>query len=287
MKLLKVAVVLSIALLASPLARSQESISRPANTVAQLETKLEQDPNNARLLRRLGDAYYFAARSGDQAALTKAIRNFERSIDLDPGDAAARRSLGLTLLAKIGYLPAEEISPVAERARSQFERVLEQAPKDATALSSHGVTLTILAGAKQDQRLFTQGVQEMNQAVELAPDNIVTRLNRGFVLLNFPAAVRDPNAVISDLTMVLDGLPKGFNERAQGVVRLLLGDLYLEMKDPQKAKSEYEQAIHLASPAAEDARLRLAALKQSRSLDADRDALRSRLTDCSLCHANP
>lgn len=86
-----------------------------------------------------------------------------------------------------------------DRAMALCERTLRADPKHAEALAWHGAGLLGLAGARfgegdraAGQRLWKQGLGEMDRAVELEPDNVGTRIPRGAVLLATSPYVPQP-----------------------------------------------------------------------------------------------
>jgi tetratricopeptide (TPR) repeat protein len=290
MRRLKLAVMAVLTFGASVSAWTQDSVPKPTKPIAQLEAQAASEPNNPRLLHQLGAAYFYQARDGDRPMVDKAIANLERSIALAPEDVAARRSLGVAYLTKLAYLPRQsppqEMMAAVQQAISAFERVLERYPTDPTALSLHGSALTIVAGFRQSQEMFAKGLEEMNRTVKENPNTLAPYLNRGFALLNLPSGIRDSKTAEADLKAILKDLPHGYNERAQAALRVLLGDLYLEMKDTSRATAEYETAAKLSAPAAAEARSRLESFKQGQSVEKAIARYRQNVNDCAMCHAS-
>jgi hypothetical protein len=71
--------------------------------------------------------------------------------------------------------------------------------------------------------------------------------------------IRDTAAVTADLKFVMDAAPGG---RPEDVLHVLLGDVYAETDELDKARREYEQVTGASSFAAEQSRARLDDLKK-------------------------
>jgi hypothetical protein len=77
-----------------------------------------------------------------------------------------------------------------DRGMKQAEAELAEHPKNAEAMVWHGGGLTFLAGVafqandqQKGMELWTRGLQEMKDAIALAPDSVGTRVPRGALLL--------------------------------------------------------------------------------------------------------
>jgi hypothetical protein len=258
--------------------------------IQDLEAKAASQPANAELQTQLGMAYFYKARLGDVQAVDKATGTLEKLAVSAPGNTEAGRWLGLSYLVKIALLsrsgagPAEIVT-AAERAAAAFDRVLEHSSNDALALSAHGFALTVSAAFKRSPDLFARGIAEMNRAVSIDPSDINPRLLRGFALINFPPPFRDLKAAKEDLTAILKGVPAGYNDRAEAVLHVFLGDVYLESKEAASARGEYEAAAKMQQPAAEVARARLAALEHGQPKPDEIQRYRELANNCTACHS--
>jgi tetratricopeptide (TPR) repeat protein len=144
-----------------------------------------------------------------------------------------------------------------KRAMAATEAVLKDNPKNAEALVWHGTGIFSQAGAAfrsgdqvQGQDLFAKSMQEMDEAVTLAPNSVGVRIPRGAVLLK--ASVYMPEEVahpliekgISDYERVLEIQKARLNEIGQhpkGELLFGLGDAYARLGQPDKAQLFFER----------------------------------------------
>jgi tetratricopeptide (TPR) repeat protein len=94
-----------------------------------------------------------------------------------------------------------------DRGMKACEQVLAQNPKHAEALVWHGGGLFFMSGqlfrkgdANKGMELYARGLKEMNDAVELTPDNVGVRIPRGATLLTASRAM-PPGEQASKLLM--------------------------------------------------------------------------------------
>jgi len=280
-------ILIVIALVAVLCARGNSA--RQYDKIQDLEAKAAGQPANAELQTQLGRAYFYKARLGDAQAMDKATGTLERLAAASPANTEAGRWLGISYLLKVSLLSRSgagptEVMGAAERAAAAFDRVLEHSPNDALALGSHGFALTVSAGFKRSPDLFGRGIAEMNRAVSIDPLDIKPRLLRGFALINFPPPLRDLKTAKEDLTAILKGVAAGYNDRAEAVLHVFLGDVYLEAKETGSAKDEYEAAARMQQPAAEVARARLVALEHGGPKPEEIQRYREMANNCTVCH---
>jgi tetratricopeptide (TPR) repeat protein len=111
----------------------------------------------------------------------------EASVAQPPGstDAAALTELGL-VLHELGLTDASQLP----RSREALERAMALDPTNAQAVAWYGSTLA--AGALHEQRplprtrLVAAGLEQLDRAVRMAPDDPVVRLARASVCLGLP-----------------------------------------------------------------------------------------------------
>jgi len=292
MKKIKLTMIALVAMVISVSAWTRQQTAEQDGRTKQLEEQTARQPNNAQLFQRLGQSYFYQARNGNAQALEKAIAAFERAAALAPADAAQARWLGVSYFLKAAFLfrsqaGSKEVVADLDRTVTAFNRALERAPDDPFLLSAHGSALTVLSGFKQSQDLLRKGVEEMNRAVNSDPKSIHARLFRGFTHLNLPPMFRDPKVAAEDLNAILKAMPAEYNQQAEGVMRILLGDVYSETKDVARAKAEYESAAKLSSSAADEARARLLALGQGQPDARAIRQYRANVINCAICHSQP
>lgn len=290
MKKIKLMIIALVALTLSATVWAGQEATRPEEKTKQIEAELARDPDNLKLIRRAGWTYFYQARQGNGVALDKAIQAFERGAALAPKDSEFAAALGISNFMKIAFLARsradrEQIVSTVKQTLAAFERAMERAPEDMTLLSAHGTVLTIMAGFTNDGQTLMKGVEEMNRAVSAQPKQVHPRLFRGFTHLNLPEGARDQKAALEDLNAILAVSKASYNEQAQGVLRVMLGDLYFETKELMKAESEYKAAASLNAPPAEQARARLELLKQGQADPKAFAAYRANVINCAICHA--
>jgi hypothetical protein len=122
----------------------------------------------------------------------------------------------------------------------------------------------------------------MNRAVELQPKAAHGRLFRAFTSINLPPAFRKSEVVAEDFTMLIQH-SASYNEQAEGVLRILLGDFYFTSKDLEKAKAECTAAAQKGS-AMTVAKARLTMLANGGVEAAAIQQYRGNVTNCAICH---
>jgi tetratricopeptide (TPR) repeat protein len=264
-------------------ADAQEQSSSPK----QIEAKLATDPKNAKLHQQLGWAYFYEAREGNAVSLDKAIQAFERSAELAPDDLSTGRGLGLAYFQKTAFMARgkasnADIKSAFQQTIAAFDRALARHPNDTLLLASHGSAMAIYAGVMANLDHLKTGVAEMNRAVELEPNAAHGRLFRAFTSINLPPSFRKPEVVAEDFNMLIKH-SANYNEQAQGVLRVLLGDFYYTNKDIEKAKAEYTAAAQTGS-AMTDAKARLTMMENGGIEAATIQQYRGNVTNCSICH---
>lgn len=264
-------------------AEAQEQSSSPN----QIEAKLAADPKNAKLQQQLGWAYFYEAREGNAVSLDKAIQAFERSVELAPNDLSTGRGLGMAYFLKTAFLARGKASNAGlKEAFAQtiaaFDRALARYPNDTLLLASHGSAMAIYAAITANFDHLKTGVAEMNRAIELQPKAAHGRLFRAFTSINLPPAFRKSELVVEDFEMLIKH-SASYNEQAQGVLQVLLGDFYAVNKDLEKAKAEYTAAAQKGSAMAE-AKARLTMLANGGVEATTIQQYRGNVTNCSICH---
>jgi hypothetical protein len=169
---------------------------------------------------------------------------------------------------------------VGEHARDAYARSLALDGNSALVRASHGMSQMVVSQLKGDGPGAVAGVDEMNAAVRLAPRSTAVRLTRAFTIIHLPPEMRDSNAVIEDLGLILDTAPGG---RPEDVLHVLLGDVYTEVGRKDAAREEYRQVTGASAFAAEQAQLRLS--QDSVPPAAIALVRQGTGTRCAMCHA--
>jgi tetratricopeptide (TPR) repeat protein len=131
-------------------------VGAPQDKLRELEQKLKSNPNDEVVLMELGRSYHDMASAGDKSAIEKGFRCFDRAFSLDTTNVVA----------------------LAYRGSMWTLRALDS------------------WWPPNKLKFFKQGTDEMDRAVELAPDNMMVRLIRGIDEMDLPEfASRLPTAL--------------------------------------------------------------------------------------------
>jgi hypothetical protein len=227
-------------------------------------------------------------REGNPQVVGPLVKGLESAVAKSPDNAELWGALGHAYMSQQGSMyaspdPAALIA-VGERARDAYARALALDRKDALLLASHGMAAMTIASIKQDGPGLMAAVEEMNAAVRQAPKSTPVRLTRGFTIIHLPVGIRDSAAVTEDLNFVLETAPGG---RPEDVLHVLLGDVYAETGALDEARREYGQVSGASRFAAEQANLRMEALKKGAIPAESIQLVRAGTgTRCAMCHAS-
>ncbi|MBM4161680.1 MAG: hypothetical protein FJ217_11365 [Ignavibacteria bacterium] len=129
----------------------------------ELESRLRSNPDDQEALMELGRIYHDQAVNGDDAAVEKGFRCFDKLVALDSANAVAvvYRGSFWTMRARDAWWPPTKL------------------------------------------KYMRQGGKEMDQAVEMAPDNIMVRLIRGINSLSLPSLFGRLETALEDFIVLL------------------------------------------------------------------------------------
>ncbi len=139
------------------------AVSFAQGDVRELESRLKSNPDDQEALMELGRIYHDLAVNGDDNAIEKGFRCFDRLVALDSTNAVAvvyRGSLW-TLRAREAWWPPTKL------------------------------------------KYMRQGAKEMDRAVEMAPLNIMVRLTRGINSLSLPSLFGRLETGLEDFIVLL------------------------------------------------------------------------------------
>ncbi|MEM7202071.1 MAG: hypothetical protein AAF628_17520 [Planctomycetota bacterium] len=282
--------VIAGALLASSLLSPGQDpdVPPPNPRLVRLEREVEAQPDDARLWYRLGRAYFFAARRGDDDAAGKAVAAFEKVRELAP-ERDVSYHLGTAYMTQLAVLTSNGTSPerqraLVERARTEFEAGLELRPDDAKLISGLGMATALRAFVTRQFQQLGPGIELLDRGVSVAPDEVHPRLARAFTLQGLPPRMGQTDKVAEDLGFLIDHAEDRENAQAAGVLHVFLGDLLSGAEQPAQARPHYETAAELASTAASEARARLDALRGGAVDAASIRAFRGTALRCASCH---
>ena len=224
-------------------------------------------------------------RQGNPAVVEPLVKSLEDAVARSGGNAKLWEALGHAYMSKQGSMYAgppdmPALIATGERARDAYAKSLALDGKNSLALAGHGMATMVVSQLKGDGPGVMAGVEEMNTAVRQEPEGTRVRLTRAFTIIHLPPAMRDTNAVIEDLKLIMDDAPGG---RPEDVIHVLLGDVYAETGDLKAARAEYEQVTGASSFAAEQAKMRLKDGAATPEMIAQ--VRIGTGTRCAMCHA--
>lgn len=232
-------------------------------------------------------AYQYQFRTGDLSVLDPWVQMLETATQAGPDNADLWYWLGYAALAQAAKALGEGDTAGATAAMQKGPAALRQAlklnPEHAPALSQLGGIQTLLGPVLQRPAMAPRGVQQMNKAVELAPNSMRVRLMRAFAGPNVPAELRDVRHEAEDLDFLIEASEWG---TAGDYVRILRGDLHWELGEVAEATLMYRSVADSGSGASADARSRLAAMERGTIPMEQIKTLRAAAgAQCAMCHA--
>ncbi|MBC7084361.1 MAG: tetratricopeptide repeat protein [Firmicutes bacterium] len=185
------------------------TLAADAARTQELEAQLKENPKDTKLLMELGIIYHSKALEGDKHALQRAEQVFKEVLKIEPDNAEAHAWYGSLLTIK----GREDWFPLA--------------------------------------KLFyvNQGIQEMDRAVELAPDAVMVRLVRAHTSLALPYMFGRTKVAIKDFEYLItlsQDRPEQFNVDTLAQIYLGLGKAYAKEGDKNKARENWQKVIELA-----------------------------------------
>lgn len=197
-------------------------ISRGQESAEELEGVLKQKPGDMETLIKLGRMYHDQGVAGNDDAVEKGFTCLDKALQIDPSNAIA--------LAYRGSL-------WTLRARNAWWPFTKLKNVD-------------------------KGIDELDKAVDLAPDNITVRLVRGINSVNLPSMFRRLPIAIKDFDYLLnDARFAHFNPQLQSTIFCWAGIAYKNDGQTVKAKELLQKAVS-ADPNSNTARKAENELKQ-------------------------
>jgi tetratricopeptide (TPR) repeat protein len=184
-----------------------------------------------------------------------------------------------------------------ERGMRTLESLLAKNPKDPELKVFHGTGVFARSGQAFEKgdipnalKLWQSSLDEMAQAVELAPDNIVVRARRGVVLISAARSVAMPPEVARPLTqLAVDDFEKVLEIREKehtlsqrsahqrGELLTGLADGWNRLGNPDKARGYFERVTR-------DLKGTIYEQKATAWLDDKAEAKTSGYFNCTGCH---
>ena len=148
-----------------------------------------------------------------------------------------------------------------------FEQLIKQDAKNAEYRSRHGSILTMKGRDAwfplEKMRQVNNGLEEMDKAVALAPDNVAARLTRANTCYALPGIFNRINTAVDDcqyLCRLFEKNPGTYSESLRMKTRLLLASSLQRTGRKEESRSVLEKIIAEASGSsyAEEAKKMLA-----------------------------
>lgn len=208
-------------------ARVFSRLRRPDHAAFQLLQAKRQAPDDARVAKQLGIAFY------DKALFDKALRELQRASELDPNDARTRYAMGLCYEAKQDIVTG----------LSHFRKALELDPQFVAAAQTLGDALASLGELAEAVAVF-EGVLRLDRTNSQAAANIEV-LRRGLAELEAHRLLGKEEAALADCALVTEGALRKqdlsyVGEHAELRVELEQGRitrLLLVLRDPESASA--------------------------------------------------
>jgi tetratricopeptide (TPR) repeat protein len=190
------------------------------------------------------------------------IAALEDSLRQEPEDTGVLLKLGI-LYHNLGV---EGDRKAVKRAKNLFEKLLELEPQNIEALAWYGSVLTLrgrdVGFPISKLKYVNNGIEKMDKAVELAPDNVSVRMIRAHNSLNLQGIFHRIKVAINDFEHLLSLSQKSPQEFSKGLlveIYLGLGNAYKKRGDIIKARENWQEAVEVLpnSKEAEMARILL------------------------------
>ncbi len=173
-------------------------------TIRDLESKLDQNPNDVTLLVQLGKMYQNLAANGNKEAVGKGMSYLDNALKLDPpnGVALAYHGILWTMRGRDETEPSAKLNAV------------------------------------------NKGIAEMDKAVELAPTNVSVYVVRGMTSVQLPLIFKRLPIAVIDFDHVLSSDDfHSFNKNLQATISLWAGISYKQDHQNGKARKMLQSAV--------------------------------------------
>jgi tetratricopeptide (TPR) repeat protein len=198
--------------LALALSAHAQASKNASPSISQMESEIQRDPNNPRLLVALGLAYW------DRNDYPHALQAFQQAVKVGPSSAEAHNWLGVALLEKTD-LPG---------ATAEFRKAISLDPKSVRAYTNLGSSL-----AKSGE--LAEAVEMFQKALTLEPNSLAAHMNLGVALREKGDAV----GALLHLRRVASANPTNAN------VQYELGQTLRQSGDLAGAIAAFENALQI------------------------------------------
>jgi tetratricopeptide (TPR) repeat protein len=189
-------------------------VARTQESVKDLEAKLAQNPNDVAILVTLGRVCHSRGAAGDQDAVEKGFAYLDKALMIEPRNAVALAYRG-SLWTQRGRDASDPLEKMGD---------------------------------------VEKGVDDLDNAVEMAPDNVTVRLVRGVNSIQLPPMFNRLGTALKDFNhlLAIPELTKADND-LQATIYCWAGIAYKRDHQIGKSKELLEKAVKVA-PTSEPAR---------------------------------
>ena len=139
-----------------------------ADRLAALQSRLQSDPTNTRILFQLGDLCHDQGANNNEKAVILAEGYFKRLLAIDPNHAMARVMYGsvLTMKARDALWPTTQLSYVMAGNR-EMDAAVKMAPKDAQVRFARAVNNFHMPGIMDREEIVQEDLAWLWQQAQL------------------------------------------------------------------------------------------------------------------------
>ncbi len=197
------------------------SVCLSQQSVQTLEAQLAANPRDVNVLMNLGIAYHSQGVAGNEDAVDKGFACFDTLLSIEPTNAVA-----LAFQGSLWTLRARD-------AWWPFTKM----------------------------KYVDKGIDEMDKAVDLAPEDVSVRLTRGITSVNLPSMFHRLGTALKDFSFLLESAAfSHFDASLRGTIYRWAGVAYKQDGQTDKAKELLQKAIDV-DPNSDNAKSAQQALK--------------------------
>jgi tetratricopeptide (TPR) repeat protein len=183
------------------------ALSLSQHSIKELEEKIQQKPNDVETLITLGKIYHDQGAGGNEEAVDKGFKYLDKVIELDP------------------------VNPVAHAYRGSLWTMRGRDAWFPFTKLKH----------------VNKGIDELDKAADLAPDNIAVRITRGINSTQLPSMFKRLGTALKDFSFLLaDSRFAYLDVQLQSTIYYWAGIVYKRDNQAGKAKEYLKKAISTA-----------------------------------------
>ena len=181
------------------------------------------------------------------------VAELEKQAAAKPGDFHLARKLGKAYFFQVF---GEGRKSSIEKSARWLERALEIKADDAETIAYLGAMTAIMAREKRDLGLLNRAIELSKRAEDLAPDDVAVLSVTGVTFLNLPETLGLTARALESMEKVRKRMGPTFSRMSHhGQQRVLLteGQAYVKLKQIEKARECFEQALKINQESVEAA----------------------------------